>query len=405
MSKHSVIVVGGGIIGSLTAYFLAQHGANVTVVEQNSEVASECSHANGGQISVCNAPVWNRWSNVRKGLMWLLKPDAPLALRLFDDFTVEKVRWLYNFLKVTASGQADENTAKTVALGLRSRSLYEGILAAHKLSINRETAGLLNIYRSKHELIAGFNVGGMEGLHRTLLAGERAVLDVEPMLGRAPGIIGGIHSPDDWSGDAALFCKGLQLVNEQLGVQYLFDSLVESDVFDVCGKKHVRRITDRAADWLAADDIVFCNGYLLQRVAKHHGIDLNLYPVKGYSITIQAPRSDLPKCSILDDAKKIVCSTFGDSLRVAGTAELAGNDDLVRYARIKPLLRWVSETFPHLGHGGYTSWACLRPMMHDMLPVAKQAAPGIWLHGGHGHLGWTLGAATSHALAGKILNK
>ena len=215
------------------------------------------------------------------------------------------------------------------------------------------------------------------------------VTEIEPTLASATGIIGGAWTPSDWTGDIHQFCYDLaQVLSSRYQVDFQFNTYIQ----------------DLQELQIYYDAVVVSNGVGSTRLARTVGDRLDIYPVKGYSITIDLDDDSAqhaPRVSLLDDQAKIVTARLGNRFRVAGTAELAGENYDIRRARIEPLLRWVHENFPGINASQYRSWACLRPMTANMMPIVQQSSrePRIFYNTGHGHLGWTTGAATGQQVA------
>lgn len=387
-----VAVIGAGITGITTAYYLVRAGYLVTVFEQERYPAMRCSYANGGQISVSNSEVWTTWSNVLKGAKWMFKKDAPLLIR--PTLELSKIKWLAAFLKNTLQNEHARNTATTIHLGLQSRQLYQDLIQEEDLQFNQTPCGILHFYKNSkyydHANLAK-QLYEANGCDWEMVSKER-IGQIEPFL-KLDNIIGGAWTKSDWTGDIHQFCVKLaeKLINKY-SVNFIFERTIKNlDHLD------------------GFDYFVICNGVGAPKLASTIGDSLNIYPVKGYSITITAnDRQSLqtfPRVSLLDDEAKIVTSTLGNRLRVAGTAELAGENYDIRRDRIEPLLNWVHKNFPDIDTRSYSSWACLRPMTPNMLPVVMQSNKNkkVFYNTGHGHLGWTLSPATAIQLV-KIIN-
>jgi len=221
------------------------------------------------------------------------------------------------------------------------------------------------------------------------------ILNIEPTLGHAPNILGGIWTSSDWTGDIHKFCQALaKVMDEKYNVDFVFGN----------------KITSIDHDLDLYDHVIIAAGIGSKRLAKTIGDRLPIYPVKGYSITInldEQSKQYAPTVSLLDDQAKVVTARLGDRLRVAGTAELAGENYDIRRDRIEPLLNWVHNNFPHINTSNYSSWACLRPMTPNMMPIVGRSKRrhNVWYHTGHGHLGWTLSPSTANALAKMITNQ
>ena len=384
----SIAIIGAGIAGLLPAYYLAKSGYRVTVYEQESYPAMRTSYANGGQVSVSNSEVWTTWANVLKGLKWILKKDAPLLIRPSLDW--DKASWLGKFIFSTASNDSSRRTAETIRLGIESRHLYHEIINEEQLNFDQNYCGILHFYKdSKYfehakRLQDLYQSNGCEWQ----IVNRNQILDIEPRLEYANDIVGGVWTPTDWTGDIHKFCFELaQVLKNKYAVTFSFDN----------------KITN--LNLLTEDIIVIANGVGAINLAKTIGDQLPIYPVKGYSITITADEKSMPTVSLLDDQSKIVSSKLGNRLRIAGTAEFAGENYDICRGRIDPLLNWVKSNLPQVNRKNFSQWTCLRPMTPNMMPIVKQSQrSNFYYHVGHGHLGWTLSPATAIQLCNLIKN-
>jgi D-amino-acid dehydrogenase len=392
----TVAVVGAGITGILAAYYLAREGYKVTVLEQERHPAMRTSFANGGQVSVSNSEVWNTWSNVKKGIKWMFQKDAPLLIRPTP--SISKIKWMSKFLWHTVNGEYARNTAATIRLGIKSRTLYQEIIAEEGLSFDQSYCGILHFYKDTQYFQNAMSVKELYNANHCewdILSPLKTV-SLDPALSNLEDIVGGVWTPSDWTGDIHKFCIELaDVLEKKYGVEFVFDfkvpDSIKEDLFETF------------------ETVVVSAGVGSVKIAKMFGDSLPIYPVKGYSITINVREEDMrhvPKVSLLDDQAKIVTSTLGNRFRVAGTAELAGENYDIRRDRIEPLLDWVHENFPNINTSDYSSWACLRPMTPDMMPIVKGSkTPNVYYHTGHGHLGWTLSPATAKQLTYLINNE
>ena len=382
----SIAIIGSGIAGLLPAYYLAKEGYRVTVYEQESYPAMRTSFANGGQVSVSNSEVWTTWANVFKGLKWILKKDAPLLIRPSLDW--DKAVWLAKFLYHTAANDAARRTAETISLGIQSRRLYQDIIQEENLQFDQSNCGILHFYKDQKyfdNAILAQEMYESNGCDWRIV-NKKELLDIEPKLSNAEGILGGAWTPSDWTGDIHKFCCELEKV---LRTKYYVNFVYNYKVNDI--------------DYLIQEKVLIANGVGAIKLAKSVGDNLPIYPIKGYSITIEDCSDTIPNVSLLDDQAKIVTSRLGNRLRVAGTAELAGENYDIRRDRIDPLLNWVQTNLPQVNRKNYTQWACLRPMTPNMMPIVKQSKnPNVYYHVGHGHLGWTLSPATAKNLCSLI---
>lgn len=381
-----IVILGAGIVGVTTAYYASKAGHDVTVIDKDG-TANKCSYANGGQISVCNSQVWNTWSNVIKGIKWLGKENAPLLIR--PDFDSERISWLLKFLKEVVFNTADKNTLKTIALGLKSRQLYNEMLndvedLEWMSSIERK--GILHIYTEMNDYYSALSKTDMftsAGLEWEDVPASK-ILKLEPrLISFSKNIVGGIYTKSDFTGDIHRFCIHLMVWLQQKGVKFIHNLNITSkkDLLD-----------------FSADKYILCSGSEIEKQSRWFAESLDVYPVKGYSITIDINEQDIPNVSLLDEHAKIVCSKLGNKFRVAGTAEFCGHDDSINPERIKALTNWVNYNFFNIDNKKVEPWACLRPMRPDMLPVVgkfKYAEKDVFYNGGHGHLGWTLAPVTA----------
>ncbi|MFZ9335291.1 MAG: D-amino acid dehydrogenase [Burkholderiaceae bacterium] len=401
MRKPShIVVVGGGITGVTSAYALARAGHRVTLLERNRYPAMDTSFANGGQLSASNAEVWTHPSTLLKGMKWMLKPDAPLLVNPKPSW--HKLSWFAEF--VASIPRYRDNTIATARLAVQAREHLFAWAEAEGVDFDLKKRGILHIYRDK----AGFDHAakvsellGQGGLPRRAVTPEE-MRAIEPTL--AGNYYGGFYTESDSTGDIHKFTVGLARACERLGVALRTGCEVDSVHSD--GER--ARVTLKGGDVVEGDALVVCAGVHSRRLAAQLGDRLNVYPVKGYSITVQLndeqSQQAAPQVSLLDDATKLVTSRLGaDRFRVAGTAEFNGFNLDIRSDRIRPLVEWVNQCFPGVSTRQVVPWAGLRPMMPDMMPrVGAGRRANVFYNTGHGHLGWTLSAVTAHLLSGHV---
>ena len=404
MKQSHIAVVGGGITGVTTAYALARRGFAVTLYERHRYAAMETSFANGGQLSASNAEVWNLPATMLKGLKWMLRADAPLLVSPKPSW--HKLSWFAEF--IAAMPHYARNTVETARLAIAAREHLFDWAEAEGIAFDHQREGILHIYRDQ----AGFDhasrvsrllaQGGLE--RRAVTPGEMRA--IEPTL--AGDYYGGWYTESDSTGDIHRFTVGLAQAAVRRGVQCLYEQQVESVLSDAGGVTIIATGPDGQRHTRQHDGVVVCAGVASRRFAAALGDRVNIYPVKGYSITVhlddEASRAAAPQVSLLDDATKLVTSRLGpDRFRVAGTAEFNGENRDIRADRIRPLVDWVRECFPGVDTRRVTPWAGLRPMLPNMLPrVGRGRSAKVFYNTGHGHLGWTLSAVTADMVAGTV---
>lgn len=398
-STH-IIVIGGGITGVTSAYALSRQGHDVTLIEQHRYAGMETSHANGGQLSASNAETWTHPSTLIKGIKWMLKADAPLLVNPKPSW--HKLSWFAEFAACIPKYR--ENTIATAKLAIAAREHLFGWAQAEGIDFDLKQQGILHIYRDK----AGFDHAGE--VSKLLAAGglpRRAVTPaemraIEPTL--AGDYYGGYYTESDSTGDIHKYTHGMSLACERRGVRLLTGQAVRR----VHSTGQTAHVTLADGQVVTADAVVVCAGVHSRAIGAQLGDRLNVYPVKGYSITVmlndEQSQAAAPNVSLLDDETKLVTSRLGvDRFRVAGTAEFNGFNRDIRADRIKPLVDWVNQCFPGVSTRRVEPWAGLRPMMPDMLPrVGPGRLPNVFYNTGHGHLGWTLSAITAHQLTGHV---
>jgi D-amino-acid dehydrogenase len=399
----SIAIIGGGITGVTTAYALAKRGFAVTLFERHRYAAMETSFANGGQLSASNAEVWTHWSTLLKGLKWMLKSDAPLLVNPAP--TWHKLSWFAEF--IAAMPHYERNTVETARLAVAARQHLFAWASEEGIDFDLKKKGILHIYRDKKGFDHAGRVSHMlakGGLPRHAVT-PAEMKAIEPTL--AGTYYGGYFTESDSTGDIHKFTHGLSLAAERLGVRTLY----EQDVTQLSsnGQQAVITVGEGATQTLHTfDGVVVCAGVASRSFAAQLGDRVNIYPVKGYSITVNlldaASQAGAPNVSLLDDETKLVTSRLGvDRFRVAGTAEFNGIDRDIRNDRIQPLIKWVEQCFPHINTRSVVPWAGLRPMMPNMMPrVGRGNAANVFYNTGHGHLGWTLSAVTADMIGNVV---
>lgn len=398
----TIAIIGGGITGVTTAYALAKRGFAVTMFERHRYAAMETSFANGGQLSASNAEVWTHWSTIVKGLKWMLNRNAPLLVNPAP--TWHKLSWFAEFM--AAMPHYERNTIATARMAVAARQHLFAWAHEEGIDFDLKKQGILHIYRDKK----GFDHAGRVsvmlakgGLPRRAVTPQE-MKAIEPAL--AGDYYGGYFTESDSTGDIHKFTHGLSLAAERLGVCTFYDQDVKSVQSD---GKTVIVTTAQEGGVHTFDGIVVCAGVASRGFAAQLGDRVNIYPVKGYSITVNLndaqSQAGAPNVSLLDDETKLVTSRLGiNRFRVAGTAEFNGVDYDIRADRIQPLINWVAQCFPQVDTRSVVPWAGLRPMLPNMMPrVGQGRAANVFYNTGHGHLGWTLSAITADTVADVVL--
>jgi D-amino-acid dehydrogenase len=379
-------IIGSGITGVTTAYYLSKNNHQVTILDERRYPAMATSYANGCQISASNSETWNSWDNVKKASKWIFKKDAPLLISLKP--SISKYSWFLKFINSIPSRNI--NTFETCKMAINSSNLYKKIAQDENIKFDVVEKGILHIYKNKNELELARKVNSIyrnAGLERWEVS-KNEIENIEPTI-HGKNIIGGFYNTFDYTGDIHKFCIEL--------------SAVLKNKYNVIFKKQL--VSNIKKELLDTDLIIICAGIGSKKLA--HGLSENLpiYPVKGYSITINNPGKTAPWTSLLDDEEKIVTARLGNNrLRIAGTAEFSGYNTDIKWDRIRPLIKWAEYNFPNINTEDIKPWAGLRPMTPNMMPIVKKSKyfNNIFYNTGHGHLGWTLSAATAKAISDMI---
>ena len=404
-----VIVIGSGLIGTTTAWYLRRAGADVTVLERAEGPALETSFANAGMLTPSMADPWNAPGVTRKLLAWLGREDAPMLLRARE--VPRLAGWGLRFLWNSRRDCFARNTLANLALAGYSLTALRGLRAELGLEYCQREFGTVKIFRER----AGFATAtalaerlAAEGVASRVL--DRAgVVALEPSLDAVRDVIeGGIHYPDDESGDAHLFVCGLAAAAAAAGVEFRFGTAVTG--FERQGGRIGAART--AGGRVPGDAVVVAAGSYTPALLAPLGIRVPVRPVKGYSITVPCPDPALgPHLPVNDDTLHIAVTPFGDRLRVAGTAEFAGHDRGVSPRRIDNLRALLRTLFPAAeaaagAAADLSPWSGLRPMSADGVPIiGPTPVANLYLNTGQGHLGWTMAAGSGRAAARLVLGE
>jgi len=397
-----ILVLGSGVIGVTSAWYLARAGHDVTLVDRQPRPAMETSFANGGQVSWGSSSPWAAPGIPGKALGWLFKHHAPLVLR--PRFDPQMWRWLGQMLRSCTRARYQTNKERQLRLAHYSHACLTELRSEFDLHYDQSTHGLLILYRSARDLEAATHEAhpldrlgiAYRFLDRTACVAHEPALNVS-----RDKIMGGMLFPGDESGDCRRFTEDLAARAQQQGVQFLAATSVTRLATD--GDRITRVVTDRGD--LTADSYVLACGSYSPLLLRPLGIRLPVYPVKGYSITVPITNdAAAPRGTLTDETYKVVITRLGNRLRAAGTAELCGYDLTLRRARLATLAHVVGDLFPSVGDlTAAEPWAGLRPMTPDNPPVIG-ATPfqNLFLNTGHGTLGWTMACGSGRVLTDLI---
>lgn len=399
-----VIVLGAGVVGVTSAWFLAKAGHEVTVIERRHAAALETSFANGGQISVSHAEPWANPGAPLKVLKWLAREDAPLLFRLRADWR----QWLWGaqFLRECLPSRTRNNIIQIVNLGLYSRATLRELRAETGIRYDHLERGILHFYTSQQEFDAAQEPAHIMREYGCELDMKSAAecIAIEPALAhtRTP-IVGGSMTPSDESGDAHQFTQALARLCEARGVRFLYNTQVRGLLRegDAISGVEIATVPGRPQR-LSADAYVVALGSYSAALLRPHGIHLNIYPAKGYSVTMPVKDAERAyQVSLTDDEYKLVFSRLGERLRIAGTAELNGYETSLNPARCQAIVRRVEQLFPGAGRLEQAEfWTGLRPATPSNVPyIGRTRLRNLYLNTGHGTLGWTHSCGSARALA------
>ncbi|MGK8838671.1 D-amino acid dehydrogenase [Achromobacter xylosoxidans] len=400
-----VIVLGSGVIGTTTAYYLARQGAKVTVLDRQPGAAQETSYANAGQVSPGYSTPWAAPGIPLKAIKWLFKKHAPLAIRL--DGSLYQLKWMAAMLANCSAERYAVNKERMLRLAEYSRDCLRELRADTGIHYEERARGTLQLFRTEAQMEAARrDIAVLEevGVPYELLDRNRLVT-AEPALARSlHKLAGGLRLPNDETGDCRLFTTRLAEMAAALGVEFRYNQSV-TGLNTAGGQVTGVRVGNEV---LTADRYVAAFGSYTRGFLEPLGLDLPVYPVKGYSLTI--PMKDeaaAPVSTILDEAYKIAVTRFDDRIRVGGMAELSGFDLRLKDARRKTLELVVNDLFPGSGDVARAEfWTGLRPMTPDSTPVVGPTRYGnLFLNTGHGTLGWTMACGSGKLVADQVLGQ
>ncbi|MGQ2998663.1 D-amino acid dehydrogenase [Variovorax sp.] len=403
-----VIVLGAGLLGVTSAYYLQQLGHDVTVIDRQATPAAETSFANGGQISVSHAEPWANPSAPLKVLQWLGKEDAPLLFRIRAD--MRQWLWGLQFLRECTPARTRHNIEQIVRLGTYSRDTLQQLRGDTGIRYDERTQGIMHFYTTQKEFdgaLAPAEQMRALGCERQVISADEAV-KLEPALAHIrPQLAGATYTAEDESGDANRFARELARLAAEAGVKFLMSHTITA-LREVGGAIDHVEVTDAEGRFqrIRGDAFVMAMGSLSPLLAAPLGIRLPIYPAKGYSVTL--PVKDASKAyqvSLTDDEYKLVFSRYtsesGDRMRIAGTAELNGYDRDLNRVRCEAIVRRVEQLFPGAGDTAQAQfWTGLRPATPSNVPlIGRTKLANLYLNTGHGTLGWTHACGSGKSIA------
>lgn len=400
-----IIVLGAGVVGTAAAYYLARDGHDVTVVDRQAEAASGTSQSNAGLVSPGDSTAWASPAALATFIKSLYRPDMGIKVRFSLD--PHFLAWSWRFLLQCTQARANANTDVKLRLAFYSRQCINALQDETGLAYDDRRKGILYFYRSQQSLDAGAK-------HMRYIADrglEIEVVDRERLAALEPGLAsvkdqlaGGVYSPMDQTGDSCLFTRRLAvLCQDKLGVAFRFNTTVTG--LDVEANSVKAVLTDKGP--LACDAVVVALGPESSLLARKIGIDVPVYPVKGYTATISIDDDKGPTMGGVDEDRLIAYSRLGNRLRVASTAEFAGYDRSYKPADFTTMFKTAHDLFPGaIDESKALLWSGLRPMMPGSVPVHGRARyANLYLDTGHGHVGWTMACGSGKLVADLIAGR
>ncbi len=402
-----VLVIGGGVIGVSTAYYLARAGAKVTVVERNEELSRESSYSNGAQLSYSHSEPWSSRASILKGLKWMFRKDAPLYFRPF--YALKASSWIARFIWEARAENYFHNAKAINALSFYSRDLMLDFQSEHQIDFDYSDNGIMHFYSNKRALEVDYKFfeflmsinPKLEVLRMKANDAQSSFPNLEAATRKRSGAI---YCKNDHLGDVHKFTLELAAISRELGVEFMHGANLD-DFSVVDGKVGSVIISGVRRKF---DNYVIAGGAYSGIISKKAGVSLPIYPMKGYSITATGfDPALLPDVSITDHATKIVITPLTNAIRVAGTAEFGGFDHAVNRYRILPLVKSLRRNFPNIGCDPkirFAEWACLRSQTPRSYPyICRSHVKNLFVNTGHGSLGWTQALGSAKLISDIVL--
>jgi D-amino-acid dehydrogenase len=402
-----VLVLGSGVIGVSSAYCLARAGAQVTVIDRQAGPAMETSHANAGQVSPGYASPWAAPGLPLKALKWLCQAHAPLSIR--PDGSLWQWQWMARLLRECTSTRYSINKERMLRLAEYSRDCLRQWRSELGLQYEGRSLGTLQVFRTSGQLHgARKDVAVLEqcGVPYQLLTPQDCARQEPGLQSQQHRLTGGLYLPGDETGDCELFTRALSRKAIELGVRFRFGEEIDRLMHDGHRITGVRVQTPHGPAVRIADVYVVALASYSRPLLTNMGLDIPVYPVKGYSLTVPILDAEAaPRSTVLDESFKVALTRFDQRIRIGGMAELAGFDLKLRTRRRQTLEKVVQDLFPGAGdlqQGRF--WTGLRPMTPDGPPIVGPAPiDRLWLNTGHGTLGWTMACGSGQILSDMIL--
>ncbi|BEV06762.1 D-amino acid dehydrogenase [Methylophilus sp. DW102] len=400
-----VLVLGSGVIGVTSAYYLALKGFEVTVIDRQPAVALETSFANAGQISPGYSAPWASPDVPLKALKWLFQRHAPLSLK--PDFTRWQCHWIAQFLSNCSLERYELNKSRMVRLAEYSRDCLRRLRAETGLHYEQRSQGTLQVFRTKKQLAAeAKDIAVLERMDVPFEHLDAAgCVRIEPALIHVQdALLGGLYLPGDETGDCQLFTTQLAAKAQALGVKFRQETQIHRLLTQQSQLLGVEVQTASGVEVLQSDHYVVALGSYSRQLSQALGLNLPVYPVKGYSLTVPLINAAAaPVSTVMDETYKVAITRFDQRIRVGGMAELHGFDLSLNPSRRATLEFVFNGLFPYAGDVAQAQfWTGLRPMTPDGTPLIGQASaayPHVWLNTGHGTLGWTMACGSGQVLA------
>jgi len=405
-----ILVLGSGVVGVTSAYYLARKGFEVTVIDRQPAPGLETSFANAGQISPGYSSPWAAPGIPLKAMKWLFQRHAPFSMK--PDGTLWQLEWALKLLQNCNATSYDINKERMVRLAEYSRDCLRDLRATTSIQYEARTQGTLQVFRTQRQLDAAAKdiaVLSRIGVPFELLDREGCAV-AEPALDLVKyKLTGGLRLPGDETGDCQLFTTRLAEEARKLGVEFRQNVSIDQLLTSNGKVTGVEISTYEGKESLTADQYVIALGSYSRQLMQQLAIDIPVYPVKGYSLTVPVVNAESsPVSTVMDETYKVAITRFDNRIRVGGMAELAGFDLSLNPRRRKTLEMIANDLFPNAGDvPNATLWTGLRPMTPDGTPIIGRASTNpqldnVWLNTGHGTLGWTMACGSGQVLADMV---